>query len=257
MIHEEQQPVHALTLSPKMSFILGIVGGVLVFCSVGFFILLAIVLKGNIVPVENKQDIVPAAADRGTNDQAAAPAAPTEDKVGEVAPVTSSDHVLGDAKSPVTLITYTDLQCPYCQAFHATMQQVLANYKGKIRWVYRHFPLSFHPNAMPAANAAECAAEQGKFFEFADKAFANQESLGQALYDKIAGELKLNVSKFDSCIKANKYQSHIDGDRATGSAAGISGTPGTIILAPDGSKQLIPGALPYESVKAMLDSVLK
>ncbi|MFA6603284.1 MAG: thioredoxin domain-containing protein [Patescibacteria group bacterium] len=254
MIHEEQQSARALTLSPKMSFILGIVGGILVFCTIGFFILLSIVLKGNIVPAENKQ---PAPAAANVNDQAAAPAEQPGEQVGEVAPVTSDDHVLGDVNAPVTLITYTDLQCPYCEKFHTTMQQVMADYKGKVRWVYRHFPLSFHPFAMPAANAAECAAEQGKFFEFADKIFADQANIGTALFDKIAVELKLNKSKFDSCVKTSKYQARIDNDRTTGGAAGISGTPGTIILTADGGKQLIPGALPYESVAGMIDSVLK
>ncbi len=129
-------------------------------------------------------------------------------------------------------------------------------YKGKLRWVYRHFPLSFHPNALPAANASECAAEQGKFFEYAHELFANQDQESDAFYGQLADKLKLNRSKFDSCYSAKKYNSKIQAQEQEGSSIGITGTPGTVILAKDGSTQLVPGAVPYEQLAAMVDAAL-
>lgn len=246
----------ALTLSPKASFIFGLVGGVLVLCTLGFFILLGIVLKGT--GTENAAAAAPTAA---------APAAPTaapEDEVGTVTPVDDSDHVLGAKNAEVTLIEYSDLQCPYCARFHTVMEALMADsaYKGKVRWVFRHFPLSFHPNAIPAANAAECAAEQGKFWEMTAKAYENSAIVnGSAIvpaetYKAWAKELGLSASKFESCLSSNKYQAKIDADYQGGTAANVSGTPATIILTKDGGKTLIPGALPLDQVKQMVDAAL-
>lgn len=257
-MHDESHAKDSLTLSPKMSFVLGLVGGIMVLCTIGFFILLAVVLKGSFTPnidnVDAEEDVI-AAPDGAAP---TAPTAPAEEKVGEVVPVTSADHVRGPSNATLTLIEYSDFECPFCARFHATMKQLMADsaYKNKVRWVFRHYPLSFHANANGAALAAECASEQGKFWEFADKLYENQSSLGDALYTKVAGDLGLSASKFDSCYTAKKYQSVVDDDRDGGNTAGVTGTPGTIIMAPDGSKTLIPGALPIEQVKAMVDSAL-
>lgn len=245
-----------ITLSPKMSFVVGLVGGMLVLCTIGFFILLTVVLSGKVVPQDNsKADEAYQDAINAQQPTAEAPA--PEEQVGEVAPVADADHVRGSASAEITLIEYSDFECPFCSRFHATMLQVMDAYEGQVKWVFRNFPLSFHANALPAANAAECAGEQGKFWEFADGLFENQEQLSEDYFTQLAAELKLNKTKFASCYSAKKYQSKIDADRSSGSAAGVSGTPGTIILAPDGSKQLIPGALPFESVKAMIDPLLQ
>ncbi|MFH1253482.1 MAG: thioredoxin domain-containing protein [Candidatus Uhrbacteria bacterium] len=99
------------------------------------------------------------------------------DVTGTLAPVAANDFVLGDTNSSITIITYSDFQCPYCSRFDATMQQVMKEYSSKVKWVYRNFPLSFHDQAQNAAEAAECAGEQGKFWEYALKLFENQSSL--------------------------------------------------------------------------------
>ncbi|MFA6132037.1 MAG: thioredoxin domain-containing protein [Patescibacteria group bacterium] len=101
--------------------------------------------------------------------------ATTADVSGTLAAVTESDHIAGSGD--ITIVTYTDFQCPYCQGFDATMQQVLKDYSGKVRWVLRDFPLSFHDQAENAAEAAECAGEQGKYWEYAVALFQNQDSL--------------------------------------------------------------------------------
>src|SRR5688572_26998144 len=252
MYHDDQKSA-GVTLSPKASFILGLVGGMLVLCTLGCFILLSMTLKGGLnVGNGGGYDNVPSAP------SAAAPdlGAPDAGVVGEVKPIGADDHVRGSKNASVTLYEWSDFECPFCSRFHPSMVQILNEYEGKVKWVYRHFPLSFHPQATPAANAAECAAEQGKFWEYADELFANQTTLGDSLYSQLADKLKLNKGKFDSCYKAKKYQAKITQQMNDGSTAGVTGTPGTVIVAADGSKQLVPGAVPYEQLKAMVDAAL-
>lgn len=245
------QEQSSITLTPKLSFILGLVGGVLVICTVGFVIVLSLMFKGGL-PTKGAAKV---AAPSAAAPSVAAPSAAAP-SVGALPELSDADHVRGDADAPVTIYEYSDFECPFCSRFHPTMVQALQEYDGKVKWVYRHFPLSFHPSALPAANAAECAGEQGKFWEYADELFANQTSLGAALYTKIAGDLGLNMSKFDDCVAASTYASAISADQAGGVAAGITGTPGSIIVAADGTKQLVPGAIPYEQLKAMIDAAL-
>ncbi len=250
MLHDSNsQP--AISLSPKASFFLGISAGVLVIFSVGFFILLGIIMSGD--------SRLALADNSGAAPSAAQPAAvaPQPTVVGDPAPVSKTDHIRGDANAKVTLIEYSDFQCPYCSKFKATVDQLLKDYQGKIRLVYRHYPLSFHPQAMPAANAAECASEQGKFFEYHDQLFANQEALSDAKYGEIADLLKLNRKQFDNCYSSKKYQARIDADQAGGNTAGVSGTPATFVLGAKGSKQLIEGAQAYANAKAIIDAALQ
>lgn len=251
MFHEEKGQ-NGFTVTPKSSFVIGIVSGVLVICTIGFFILLGIVLKGG--------SAYGSGGNGGGNGIAIQPSnnVPTDtgDQLGTVKEVTKDDHMRGDLKAKVTLIEYSDFECPFCDQFHPTLKRIKDEYGDKINWVYRHYPLSFHPQAVPAANASECAAEQGKFWEYADLLFANQASLGDPLYGKLATDLKLNASKFNDCYTAKKYNAEITADQTSGTTANVTGTPGTIVLGPNGYAQLIPGALPYESVKQMVDAAL-
>lgn len=250
MLHEETK-TGGLNLSPKHSFILGLVGGVLVLCTLGFFILLSMLFKGNVsLAAGNDTPGVTAPTPTVVPDDGGG------DVVGEVKPVSGDDHVRGAKNAAVTLVEYSDFECPFCSRFHPTMQQLLKDFDGKVKWVYRHYPLSFHPQANPAANAAECASEQGKFWEFADKLIENQAVLSDATYARIATELKLNKGKFDSCYAAKKFQARITADQASGTTAGVTGTPGTIIIGKDGSKQMVPGAVPYDQLKAMVEQAL-
>jgi protein-disulfide isomerase len=255
MFNEDQKQAGGMTLSPKASFTLGLIGGMLVLCTIGFFILLSMVLKGSVT----------LGSGGGSGNQIAAapyvppaamPEAGAPEPVGDVKPISDDDHVRGSKNAKVVLYEWSDFECPFCGRFHPTMLQLMDEYEGKVAWVYRHFPLSFHPSAEPAALAAECAAEQGKFWEFADELFANQTRLGDALYAELVADLKLNKAKFDSCMSEKKYLSKVNAQFQDGSAAGVSGTPGTVIVAPDGSKQLVPGAVPYAQLKAMVDAAL-
>jgi protein-disulfide isomerase len=241
------------TLPPKTAFLLGIVGAILTLGTVGFVILGGCVLKGSCsIPTAQGASAPVAVAPTPTDPSAAAPA-PT----GAIPAVTSADWIKGDQNAPVTIVEYSDFQCPFCGAFYPTMQQVMADYQGKVRWVYRHFPLtSIHPNAEPAAEASECAGEQGKFWEFADKMFTNQDSESPAFYESTAVALGVNKAKFDACLAAKKYVSKIQAQAQGGASAGVNGTPGSYVISKNGTVQQIQGALPYASVKQMIDTAL-
>jgi len=151
----------------------------------------------------------------------------------------------------VVMVEYSDFECPFCGKHNPSMLSAMEDFGDDVAWVYRHFPLSFHPEANPAALASECASEQGKFWEFADIMYANQDGLNDDFYKSTAKSLKLNMTKFNDCYTSAKYQSVIDNDMATGSTAGVSGTPATFI-----NGQLVSGAVPYATLKDAISSFL-
>lgn len=242
-------------LSSKASFALGMVGGVLVLCTIGFFVLLGMVMNGGV-----ELGAAAAAAEEAGGDSVdVVPSLPEDDgpTVGTIPPINDSDYVVGPADADVTLIVYTDFECPYCGRFHTTFEQALDDFDGQVRATIRNFPLSFHANAEPAANAAECAGEQGKYFEYAHELFANQTSLSDDLYEEIASDLGLKMSQFRNCVADEKYAGKITSDANGGMMAGVQGTPGTLIIPSDGGEpQLVPGAVPYDQFKLMIESVL-
>ena len=122
---------------------------------------------------------------------------------------------------------------------------------GKAKYVYRDFPLSFHPEAQPAAEAAECADEQGKFWEFHEGVFSNQATMGRELYLNLAGELGLNAAQFTQCIDSGKYRQEVQNDFAYGSQVGVSGTPTFFI----NGIQLV-GAQPYQAFQQVIEAEL-
>ena len=151
------------------------------------------------------------------------------------------------------MIEYSDFQCPFCQRVKPTLDQVLSDYSGKVRLVYRHFPLnSIHPQAQKSAEASECASEQDKFWEYHDLLFANQSALDVASLKKYAGQLGLKQSQFDSCLDAGKYAAKVNQQSAEAQASGITGTPGTWV-----GDQLVKGAYPYETFKQIIDSMVQ
>lgn len=166
--------------------------------------------------------------------------------------VKESDHIRGNPNAPVTIIEYSDFECPFCERFHPTVKQALNDYPDDVRWVYRHFPLdSIHIEARPAAEASECAAEQGKFWEFADGLFENQSRLGKAFYNELAQNIGLNMDQFSECVSSRKYKDHVEANLQEGIKAGVTGTPGSFI---NGEK--IPGAVPYDYLKEAVEKAL-
>jgi len=197
---------------------------------------------------------------------AAAPQQPPEPKANldAMPKITDKDHIRGDKNADILLVNYSDFECPFCKRFHPTMQQIMKEYGNKVAWVYRHFPLSFHVNAQKEAEASECAAELGgneAFWKYTDAIYEKTTSNGTGFaldaLVPLAKELGINESKFKQCLDSGKYAKHVQEDMAGGSAAGVSGTPGTIIVTKNGKKDLINGALPFEQAKQQIDALLK
>ena len=165
------------------------------------------------------------------------------------------DPYLGDENAPVTIIEFSDFECPFCARFHSsTLDQIKTEYvdTGKVKFVYRDFPLdSIHSQATPAAEAAQCAFEQGKFWEFHDEIFANQQSLGSSLYKQIASDLGLDTNKFNDCVDSRKYREEVKKDLQDGASVGIRGTPGFIV-----NSVPLSGAQPFSSFQAVIEAEL-
>lgn len=199
-----------------------------------------------------------AVADAG--DAAAVPTGSPE----EARPVDDTDHIRGNVNAPITLIEYSDFECPYCATFHPTLSDVLAEYGDDVRVVYRHYPLSFHPNAQKAAEGSECVAKLGgndAFWTYADTIFAEQEKLGNRLNPEAittaATAAGVNMSEFQTCLDSGEMADRVQADMDNGSVAGVTGTPGTILVTEDGQAELISGALPLAQVKAVIDRYLE
>ena len=169
-------------------------------------------------------------------------------------PSADDDPVEGAKNAPVTIIEFSDFQCPFCERFYTqTLPQIENEYikTGKAKLVYRDFPLSFHENAQKAAEAGECADEQGKFWVMHDMIFENQASLSVADLKKYAGRVGLDQAKFDSCLDSSKYAAEVQKDQTDGQAAGVTGTPGFVI-----NGRLIVGAQPFSAFKQAIDAAL-
>ncbi|MBI5222377.1 MAG: DsbA family protein [Candidatus Magasanikbacteria bacterium] len=165
--------------------------------------------------------------------------------------ISENDHLLGKIDAPVVLVEFADFQCPYCSRHHQTMEQVRQAYGDKVAWVWKHYPLSFHQYAAAASEASECAAEQGKFWEYADKLMANQKNFSESPWLKLAQELNLNQKQFSACFESGKYKEKVAADLAEGGAKGVEGTPATFV-----NGELISGAVPFEQLKQTIDKIL-
>lgn len=180
-------------------------------------------------------------------------AAPTPSAPVDVS--ADDDAVKGDADAPVTIIEFSDFECPFCSRFYTdTLPQIQKEYidTGIVKLVYRDFPLSFHQNAKPAAEAAECAAEQGKFWEMHDALFENYNVLSRAKYTQLATDIGVeDISAFDECVDSGVMGAEVDKDFADGRAAGVTGTPSFFV-----NGQKISGAQPFSAFKAAVDAAL-
>lgn len=175
------------------------------------------------------------------------------------------DHVRGARNARILLFEYSDLECPFCKRFHPTAKQIVDEYKGQVAWVYRHFPLDqIHSKADKEAEAIECAKDQGgedAFWRLTDKIFeVTPSNNGLNLDDlpKLAGDIGLNSNNLKTCLDSGKYASHVEEDYQGGIKAGITGTPGNILLdIKTGKTKLTPGALPFDQFKVAIDDLLK
>lgn len=171
--------------------------------------------------------------------------------------VAVGDYFLGDEDAPVTVIEFSDFECPFCGRAHSqTYPEIYSNYieTGKVKYYFRHFPLGFHQNAQKAGEAAECAGKLGgseSFFEYADVLFGNQGALTASDLKGYAGDLGLDQGAFDECLDSGEFASKIQDDFKAGQAAGVSGTPSFFI---NGKK--VVGAQPFSAFQAAIDAEL-
>lgn len=173
------------------------------------------------------------------------------------------DPFLGPENAEVTIIEFSDFQCPFCRSFWSgTLSQIKSQYidaDKSVKFVYRDFPLSFHPMAQKYAEAGECAGDQNKYWEMHDKIFQEQEKLGTGTISTLtiqdvkrwADELGLNVSEFNQCLDSGKYAGEVQKDFSDGSAAGVNGTPTFFI-----NGQVLVGAQPFGAFSQIIDAEL-
>ncbi|NOK38453.1 thioredoxin domain-containing protein [Corallococcus exercitus] len=180
----------------------------------------------------------------------AAPAAPAEPAVQKVE--VGNAPVRGAKNAPVTIVAWSDFECPFCSRAVPTLEQVEKEYKGKVKIAFKHQPLPFHQHAKLAAQASMAANEQGKFWEMHDKLFANQRALDRESLEKYAQELKLDMNKFKAALDSGKFDKQIEADMADGASKGANGTPTFFI-----NGRTLVGAQPFDAFKKVIDEELK
>jgi protein-disulfide isomerase len=193
---------------------------------------------------------------------------PSSQPIIELKISADNDPIIGNSNALITIIEFSDFQCPFCAKFHIqTLPKIMEEYikDGKVKLVFRDFPIqSIHSNALLASAAAECANEQGKFKEMHDKLFENQNEWNSKntdnviiLFNQYSLEMEIEEEKFDSCLRNGKYIKEIQKDLDDGRAYGISGTPGFFIGNDEIGFIELKGAHPFENFKGIIETQLK
>lgn len=236
-------------------FYTGLFLGLAITSSIGFGVVLASLwsgkpIGGGLALAANVQPSAPSPAANNGDTQPSQPSAP-------VKPVKAvderSEHILGNKNAKVTLVVYSDYQCPFCKRFEPTLQETIKKYPKDVRIVFRNFPLnSIHPYAQKAAEAAECVAKFGgnnAFWKMHDKIFdaAGKGDLTIEVLLAAAKESGVDQNRVKACIDSNEMKARVDADLASGSDAGVEGTPATFV-----NGKLVSGALPFSAFEAEL-----
>lgn len=166
--------------------------------------------------------------------------------------VAATGPAKGPENAPVTIVEFSDFQCPFCSRINPTLDQVREKYGDKVRIVFRQYPLPMHAEAQKAAEASLCANDQGKFWQLHDAMFANQQALKVDQLKAKAAELGLNAEAFNTCLDSNKYAEQVAADMKEGSAAGVSGTPAMFV-----NGRFINGAVPFEEIDSVIADELR
>jgi len=216
------------------------------------FLLLAVIIIGGFFMLKPNSGKTGAVTDTGSNNQPS---------INAKSLIEDNDPVLGNRNAEISIIEFSDFQCPFCaRAF----QGALADFKqsnyftdGKVNLVYKQFPLnSIHPYAQKAAEASLCAQEQGKFWEYHDKLFTNQQALDVTSLKSYASQLGLDTGKFNSCLDDGKYRNEVSKETAQATSAGGQGTPFFVIVnTKTGDATAISGAYPWPQFEAAINSV--
>lgn len=187
------------------------------------------------------------------------------EKIKKMRPVNPDiDHILGNKDAPITLVEYSDFECPFCKRFHPTVAELLENNQDKLRWVYRHFPLGFHnPGAQKQAEASECVAElsgNDAFWQYTDLIYQRTTSNGNGFpidsLKPLAEEIGVDSEAFAECMKSERMASRVQQDVDNGIAIGVSGTPMAIILNKTGEARVVAGARGLAELQGIVDELL-
>lgn len=183
----------------------------------------------------------------------------SEGKTDNLLAAAADDRIIGDKAAPLTIVEYSDFQCPYCVQIHPTLKQVVEAYPGQVRWVYRYYPLPTHPAAKKAAYAAEAAGNQGKFVEYSDKLSVNSQPDGTGLQSddlqKYAADLGLDMSRFNDDLASGDTAKRIERDIDSGDALKIRGTPSLFLVDQSGKGEPL-DAYTFDELKAVIDNKL-
>lgn len=226
LLPETQNPVDNGSFSSKVSritlFLLPVVFSLGL--GVGYLIwgrgAAPVVAAVNSTATPAAENVAPQAAAPGAADPTAPPSVRRYD-----VPV-DDDPYLGPENAAITLIEFSDYECPFCTRWHSEVfEPLMEKYPDQVRFVYRDFPLPSHPNAIPAAEAANCAQEQGAFWEFHNQLFQTGQGLNASLYQDIASGLGLDMEQFKQCVEKRTYQAEVDADFQYAANLGVSSTP--------------------------------
>lgn len=260
----DKKPTIFDVLGPGKTFAAGFVAAFLAFSTIGFYVLL---FQGSSFSFSTRDEIAPVTEfgvkANANPDLVAVDSAGTEvEPELNIQPVSSDENIRGDLNTAeVVVVEFSDFDCPFCYRFHTTMQQIVNDYQGRVAWAYRHFPLdSLHPNARTKAEASECVADLGgndAFWKFADILMDENRTVTVVDLGKVAQEAGVSQSAFQTCLDEGKFKAKIDADLQDAVANGGRGTPYSVVLTRAGEQTPINGALPYEQVKTILDSILQ
>ncbi len=231
---------------PKTMFYTGLFLGVAVSAVVGLGVALNLVMGGRVAAAGL---VAAAPSPSAPTAQAPAPAA------GPLKPVSDQDYLKGPKNAKITLVEYSDFQCPFCQRHLPSIEQALKDFPSDVNLVYRFYPLSFHPEAQKSAESAACAAKLGgndAFWKMHDELFGNQATLSRDLYTQLAKKIGLNTGDFDKCVDSGEMAGRVASDLSEGTSAGVEGTPATFV-----GKTLVSGAIPYAELKKAIQTALK
>ncbi|PIR06525.1 MAG: hypothetical protein COV55_03255 [Candidatus Komeilibacteria bacterium CG11_big_fil_rev_8_21_14_0_20_36_20] len=239
-------------MNPKSAFKAGMLVTLGVVFAIGFFILLGVMIKKE---ANNETTNLNGNANANTSN---VNENQPSNNISLQAIDVNKDWIRGNKTAKVSIVEFSDVDCPYCQKFHNTMQEIMDNYGDDINWVYRHFPLpSLHPDSPKKSEAIECIGEQGgsdKFWEILDIAYEEQPTLSQ--YPSLVSELGLDVNQFQDCLDSGKYTSKVQQHSQWAQQAGAQGTPYSVIVS--GNTLIpIPGALPFSTIQPQLDALVK
>jgi protein-disulfide isomerase len=165
--------------------------------------------------------------------------------------VEPTDPVKGPAAAPITIVEYSDYQCPFCARVNPTLDRIVQTYGDKVKIVFKDFPLPNHPEAPKAAEAAHCAGEQGKYWELHDRLFANQQALQVPQIKQYASAIELDMNAFSQCLDSGKHASRVEENMKAGEALGVASTPTVYV-----NGRPVVGAQPFEFFKAIIDEEL-